>query len=94
MVKIHCVDHNERQKILKDLEISDYIPASWETCIQVKKQQWEQDTEKQMVWNWGKKTKNKKQKLLYCHPVYLTYMQSTSWKMLGWRKHKQKLREK
>ena len=27
-------------------------------------------------------------KTLYCHPDYLTYMQSTSWEMLGWRKHK------
>ena len=25
---------------------------------------------------------------LYCHPAYLTYMQSTSWEMLGWKKHK------
>ena len=24
----------------------------------------------------------------YCHPAYLTYMQSTSWETLGWRKHK------
>ena len=27
-------------------------------------------------------------KAVYCHPVYLTYMQSTSCKMLGWVKHK------
>ena len=27
-------------------------------------------------------------KAVYCHPVYLTYMQSTSWEMLGWMKHK------
>ena len=27
-------------------------------------------------------------KAVYCHPAYLTYMQSTSWGMLGWRKHK------
>ena len=27
-------------------------------------------------------------KALYCHPVYLTYMQSTSCKMPGWIKHK------
>ena len=27
-------------------------------------------------------------KAVYCHPAYLTYMQSTSWEMLGWRKHK------
>ena len=25
---------------------------------------------------------------LYCHPAYLTYMQSTSWETLGWKKHK------
>ena len=28
----------------------------------------------------------------YCHPAYLTYMQSTSWEMLGWMKHKQESR--
>ena len=27
-------------------------------------------------------------KAVYCHPAYLTYMQSTSGEMLGWRKHK------
>ena len=27
-------------------------------------------------------------KAVYCYPVYLTYMQSTSWEMLGWMKHK------
>ena len=27
-------------------------------------------------------------KVVYCHPDYLTYMQSTSWKMPGWMKHK------
>ena len=27
-------------------------------------------------------------KAVYCHPVYLTYMQSTSCEMLGWVKHK------
>ena len=27
-------------------------------------------------------------KSVYCHPAYLTYMQSTSWEMLGWMKHK------
>ena len=29
---------------------------------------------------------------VYCHPVYLTYVQSTSWKMLGWMKQKLELR--
>ena len=27
-------------------------------------------------------------KAVYCHLAYLTYMQSTSWETLGWRKHK------
>ena len=27
-------------------------------------------------------------KAIYCHPVYLTSMQSISLEMLGWRKHK------
>ena len=27
-------------------------------------------------------------KAIYCHPAYLTYMQSTSWETLGWKKHK------
>ena len=28
-------------------------------------------------------------KAVYGHPAYLTYMQSTSWEMLGWKKHNQ-----
>ena len=31
-------------------------------------------------------------KAVYCHPAYLTYMQSTSCEMLGWMKHKQESR--
>ena len=27
-------------------------------------------------------------KVVYCHPAYLTYMQSTSWETLDWMKHK------
>ena len=27
-------------------------------------------------------------KVVYCHPAYLTYMQSTSYEMPGWKKHK------
>ena len=27
-------------------------------------------------------------KAVYCHPAYLTSMQSTSWEMLDWKKHK------
>ena len=52
--------------------------------MQVRKQQLEQDMEKQT----GSKLEKKYFKTIYCHPAYLTYMQSTSWEMLGWRKHK------
>ena len=31
-------------------------------------------------------------KAVYCHPAYLTYMQSTSWETLGWMKHKRESR--
>ena len=40
-----CVDHNKLWKILQEMEIPDHRPASWEICIQVKKQQLELDME-------------------------------------------------
>ena len=36
----------------------------------------------------GSKLGKQYAKAVYCHPVYLTYMQSTSCKMLGWMNHK------
>ena len=48
--------------------------------MQVKKQQLEQDMEQGNVPKLGK--------AVYCHPAYLTYMESTSCEMLGWMKHK------
>ena len=42
-----CVDHNNLWKILKEMGIPDHLPASWETYIQVRKQQLELDMEKQ-----------------------------------------------
>ena len=52
--------------------------------MQVKKQQLELDMEQQT----GSKLGKEYIKAVYCHPGYLTYMQSTSWEMLGWIKHK------
>ena len=40
-----CVDHNKRWKILKEMEYQTTWPASWEICMQVKKQQLELDME-------------------------------------------------
>ena len=59
-------------------------PASWETCIQVMKQQLELDMEQQT----GSKSAKEYIKAVYCHPAYLTYMQSTSCEMPDWMKHK------
>ena len=47
----------------------------------VKKQQLELDMEKQTGSKSGKEC-------IECHRAYLTYMQRTSWEMLGWMKHK------
>ena len=50
----------------------------------MKKQQLELDMEQQT----GSKLGKEYVKAVYCHPAYLTYMQSTSCEMLGWMKHK------
>jgi len=52
--------------------------------MQVKKQQLELDMEQ---WT-GSKLGKDYVRALYRHPAYLTYIQSTSCKMLGWLKHK------
>ena len=59
-------------------------PASWEICMQIRKQQLETDMEQQT----GSKSGKEYIKAVYCHPAYLTSMQSTSWELLGLRKHK------
>ena len=64
--------------------IPEHLPASWKTCMQVKKQQLEPDMEQ---WNDSKLGKEYV-KAVYCHPAYLTYMQSTSCKIPGWMNHK------
>ena len=40
-----CVDHNTLWKILKEMRIPDHLTCSWETCMQVRKQQLELDME-------------------------------------------------
>ena len=59
-------------------------PASWKLCMQAKKWQLELDMEQQT----GSKSGKEYIKAVYCHPVYLTYMQSTSCEILGRMKHK------
>ena len=71
-------------KFWKSWEYQTTWPVSWEICMEIRKQQLELDVEKQT----GSKLGKEYSRVVYCHPAYLTYMQSTSWEMLGWKKHK------
>ena len=77
-ITINCV------KFWKRWEYQTTWPALREICIQVRKQQLELDMEQQT----GSKSGKQYAKAVYCHPAYLTYMQSTSWEMLDWMKYK------
>ena len=65
-----CMDHNKLWKILQEMRLPDHL-----TCLlQVKKQQLELDMEQQT----GSKLGKEYVKAVFCHPAYLTYVQSTS----------------
>ena len=71
-------------KFLKWREYQTTLPASWEICMQVKKQRLEPDMEQQT----GSKLGKEYVKAVYCHRAYLTYTLSTLCRMLGWMNHK------
>ena len=71
-------------KFLKRWEYQTTLPTSWETCMKVKMQQLEPDMEQQTGSTLGKEYA----KAVYCHLIYLTYIQNTSCEMPGWMKHK------
>ena len=52
--------------------------------MQIRKQELELNVEQQA----GSKLGKEDIKSIYCHPAYLTYMQSTSCEMPGWMKHR------
>ena len=60
-------------KFLKRWEYQIALPVSWETCKQVKKQQLDLDMERLT----GSKLGKEYDKVVYCLPAYLTYIQST-----------------
>ena len=71
-------------KFLKRWEYQTTLPASWEICMQVKKQQLELHMEQ-----WTRSKLGKQYvKAVYCHSAYLIYMHCISCEMLGWMKHK------
>ena len=71
-------------KFLKRWKYQTTWPAFWEICMQVRKQQLELNIEKQT----GSKLEKEYANAVYCHPAYLTSMQSTSCEMPSWMKHK------
>ena len=46
------MDHSKLWKILKEMEYQTTLPVSWETCMQIKKQQLEPDMEQLTGSNW------------------------------------------
>ena len=72
---------------LQEMEYQTTWPASWEICMQVKKQKLELDMEQYT----GSKSGKEYVKAVYCHPAYLTCMQSTWCKMLAQAFWKHKL---
>ena len=71
-------------KILQGWEYQATLLVSLEICMQLMKQQLEPDMKQRT----GSKLGKEYVKAVYCHPAYLTYMQSTSREMLGWMKQK------
>ena len=70
--------------ILKEMGIPDQLTCILRNLLQVKKQQLEPHME-QLT---GSKLGKEYIKAVYCHPVYLNYMQGTSCEMLGWMSYK------
>ena len=70
--------------ILKEMGIPVHLTCFLRNLYAARKQQLELDMEQQTGSNLGKEYV----KAVYRHPAYLTYMQSTSWEILGWMKHK------
>ena len=71
-------------KFFKRWEYQITLTASYKTCMYIKKQKLEPDMKQQT----GSRLVKKYIKAVYCHPAYLTYIQSTSCEMLGRMKHK------
>ena len=69
-----CVDHKNCGKFWKRWEYQTTLLASWEICMQVRKQQL--DTELDMEQQTCSKSGKEYIKAVHCHPAYLTYMQS------------------
>ena len=79
-----CVDHNKPWKVLQEMGIQDHLTCLLRNLYADQEATVQPDMEQQTGSKFGKECI----KAVYCHPAYLTYMQSTSCKMPGWVKHK------
>ena len=79
-----CVDHNKLWKILKEMGVPDHL-----TCLLRNLCARQEATVRtgHGTTDWFQIGKGVCQ-VVYCHPAYLTYIQSTSCEILDWMKHK------
>ena len=79
-----CVDHNKLWKILQEMGIPDHL-----ICLLKNLYAGQEATVRTgHAARIGSQLEKECVKAVYCHPAYLTYMQSISCEMLGWMKHK------
>ena len=78
------VDHNRLWKVLQEMRIPDHLTGLLRNLYV--------GQEAAVITGHGItdwfQTGKENIKAVYCHPTYLTYLQSTSCEMLGWMKHK------
>ena len=79
-----CVDHSKLWKILKEKRMPDHLTCLLRNLYVGQEATVSSGHGKQT----GSKLGKKYVKAVYCHPAYLTYMQSISCEMLGWMKNK------
>ena len=75
-----CVDHN-KLGILKEMGIPDHLTCFFRNLYAGQEATVRTGLEQQT----GSRLEKEYIKAIYCHPTYLTYMQSTSSEMLGWK---------
>ena len=83
-----CVDHKKLWKMLQEMGIPDHL-----TCLLRNLYAGQEATVRTEhgTTDWVQIGKEYV-KAVYCHPAYLTSMQSTSWETLGWKKYKRESR--
>ena len=81
-----CVDHNKLWKILKEMGIPNHLICLLRNLYIDQEATVRTGDGARLVQNWERSTSKLLNKRL--SPSYLTYVQSTSWEMPGWMKHK------